>query len=82
MRSLSRGANIIGFSLRVGPEVFVKDVELDSEVIPQVRHMPLSNSAGPGRAPMITNTKIARGRVGVADGIQHIPIIPVAEAER
>lgn len=34
-----------------GPELFGKDVELDSEVIPQVRHMPLSNSAGPGRAP-------------------------------
>jgi len=54
--------------LRVGPEIFGKDVELLRDVIPQVRHMPLSNSAGPSRAPMITDVKIVPDRLGVAHG--------------
>lgn len=33
--------------------------------------MPLSNSAGPSRAPMITNVKIAPDRLGVARGRWH-----------
>src|SRR6266568_2665484 len=65
--SLARpGGNVTGLSYSVGPEIFGKDLELLSELIPQVRHVAvLSNTANPNHAPMVSNVETAARLFGV-----------------
>jgi putative ABC transport system substrate-binding protein len=54
------GGNVTGVSYSVGPQIFGKDLELFSQMVPEIRLIAvLSNSANPNHEPMIHNVASA-----------------------